>query len=179
MRERGAIRVGELRGPTVELARGSERAEEGCSGGSAAVPSMPGLRVERRRRSGAWERGEGERARGMGFWGSCNARARTRRRRRALSWPGHCDGEVAAARAVLATWRRERAPARGKEGGGMLRRDAWKLPGRRWPGLALHGGRAALTGGAVKQSKQAGRRKGKTGCFAISKNSRDQTVKQG
>ena len=98
---------------------------------------------------------------------------RARRRRRALSWPGHGDGEVAAARAVLAAWQRERAPARGKEGGGMLRRDAWKLPGRRWPGLALRGGRSALTGGAVKQSKQAGRRKGKTGCFAISKNSRD------
>ena len=61
----------------------------------------------------------------------------------------------------------------------MLRRDAWKLPGRRWPVLALHGGRAALTCGAVKQSKQAGRRKGKTGCFAISKKSRDPNVKQG
>ena len=60
----------------------------------------------------------------------------------------------------------------------MLRRNAWKLPGRRWPGLALHGRRAALTGGAVKQSKQAGRRKGKTGCFAISKNSRDLNVNQ-
>jgi len=119
-----------------------------------------------------------ERTRGMGFWGSCIARARARRRRRALSWPGHGDSEVAAARAVLAAWRRERAPARGKEGGGMLRRDAWKLPGRRWPGLALHGGRAALTCGAVKQSKQAGRRKGKTGCFAISKNSRDPNVNQ-
>ena len=120
-----------------------------------------------------------ERVRGMGFWGSCIARARARRRRRALSWPGYGDGEVAAARAVLAAWRRERAPARGKEGGGMLRRDAWKLPGRRWPGLALHGRRAALTGGAVKQSKQAGRRKGKRDLNTISENSRDQTVKQG
>ena len=61
----------------------------------------------------------------------------------------------------------------------MLMRDAWKLPGRRWPGLALHAGRAVLTGGAVKQSKQAGRRKGKRDLNTISKNSRDQTVKQG
>ena len=38
--------VGELRGPTVELARGSARAEEGGSGGSAAASSLPGLRVD-------------------------------------------------------------------------------------------------------------------------------------
>ena len=38
--------VGELRGPTVELARGSARAEEGCSGGSAAASSLPGLQVD-------------------------------------------------------------------------------------------------------------------------------------
>ena len=58
----------------------------------------------------------------------------------------------------------------------MLRRDTWKLPGRRWPGLALHGGRAALTGGAVKQSKQAGRRKGKRADLQFPKNSRDLNV---
>ena len=38
--------VGELRGPTVELFRGSAQAEEGCSGGSAAASSSPGLRVD-------------------------------------------------------------------------------------------------------------------------------------
>jgi len=71
------------------------------------------------------------------------------------------------------------APARGKEGGGRLRRDAWKLAGRRWRGeAALHSGRAALCTAAER--KQVGRQgKGKTGCFAISEISRDLNVKQG
>ena len=44
------------------------------------------------------------------------------------------------------------APARGKEGGGRLRSDAWKLPGRKWRGeAALHGGRAALCTVAVSK----------------------------
>ena len=38
--------VGELRGPTVELARGLARAEEGGSGSSAAASSSQGLRVD-------------------------------------------------------------------------------------------------------------------------------------
>jgi hypothetical protein len=37
--------VGELRGLTVELSRGSLRADESCSGGSAAASSSPGLRM--------------------------------------------------------------------------------------------------------------------------------------
>ena len=37
--------VGELRRPTAELPRGSARAEESCSGGSAAASSSPGLRM--------------------------------------------------------------------------------------------------------------------------------------
>jgi hypothetical protein len=67
----------------------------------------------------------------------------------------------------------------GKEGGGRLRRDAWKLAGRRWRGeAALHGGRAALCTAAV--SKQVGKQgKGKTGCFAIFEISRELNVKQG
>ena len=71
------------------------------------------------------------------------------------------------------------APARGKEGGGRLRRDAWKLACRRWHWeAALHGGRAALCTAAV--SKQVGRQeKGKMGCFAIFEISRDLNVKQG
>ena len=35
--------VSELRGPKVELARGSARAEQGCSSGPAAASSSPGL----------------------------------------------------------------------------------------------------------------------------------------
>ena len=71
------------------------------------------------------------------------------------------------------------APVRGKEGGGRLRRDAWKLACRRWHGeAALHGGRAALCTAAV--SKKVGRQgKGKTGCYAISEISRELNVKQG
>ena len=38
--------VGELRGPTIELSRGSARAEEGCSGGIVAASSSPGLQVD-------------------------------------------------------------------------------------------------------------------------------------
>ena len=161
----------------MELARGSERAELLCKGGSTARVSLPALRVERLRRSGAWERGMSQRARGMGFWGSCNARARARRRRRALSWPGHGDGEVAAARAVLAAWRRERAPALGKEGGGMLRRDAWKPRGAGGGlGAALHGGVGAAlhSGGGNRVGELEEWEKDPNAIFEIS---RDQTVK--
>ena len=45
---RGEV-VGELRGLTAVLARGSERAEDGCSGGLTAGLGSPVLRVERRR----------------------------------------------------------------------------------------------------------------------------------
>jgi len=38
--------VGELRGPTVELSRGSAQADGVCSGGPAAASSSPGLRVD-------------------------------------------------------------------------------------------------------------------------------------
>ena len=38
--------VGELRGPMVELSRGSAQADGVCSGGPAAASSSPGLRVD-------------------------------------------------------------------------------------------------------------------------------------
>ena len=62
---------------------------------------LAGVRVVRRRRSEAWERGKGKRARGMGFWGSFIARARVRRGRRALPAAVHGSVAVAAAGVVL------------------------------------------------------------------------------
>ena len=64
--ERGEV-VRELRGLTAVLARGSERAEDGCSGGSMARLGSPALRVERRRVLG---RRSGEQAKGRTEWGA-------------------------------------------------------------------------------------------------------------
>ena len=63
---RGEV-VGKLRGLTAVLARGSERAEDGCSGGSTAGLGSPALRVERRRVLG---RRRGEQAKGRTEWGT-------------------------------------------------------------------------------------------------------------
>ena len=57
---RGEV-VWELRGLTAELARGSERAEDGCSGRLTVGLGSPALRVERRRVLG---RGIAEQAKG-------------------------------------------------------------------------------------------------------------------
>jgi len=62
---------------------------------------LAGVRVVRRRRSEAWERGESKGTNEIDFWGSCSTRALARRVRRELSAAVHGDGEVAAAWAAL------------------------------------------------------------------------------
>ena len=84
--------VGELRGPTVELARGSARAEEGCSGGSAAASSSSELRQSvalfwhfgaGSERKSEWNRMLGFSkcwgARELGSWGAAASHPRRRR----------------------------------------------------------------------------------------------------
>ena len=100
----GGVPVGSGRGEVARELRGSEaerlvRSIEGGEGrrrGFDGEVKLVEVRAEGRRCSAAWERVKGERARGTGRWGICSAAARERRERRALSWPGHGDGEVAA-----------------------------------------------------------------------------------
>jgi hypothetical protein len=111
--------VEKLHGLTVELTRGSARADRVCSGGSAAASSSPGFGVERRRRSGVWGGGESKRVRGKACGASCNAHACVSWGPGALSWPGHGGVEVAAGGRSLGAWRgRERANATPRSGGG-------------------------------------------------------------
>jgi len=104
--------VGELRGPTVELSRGSAQAEESCSGGSAAASSSPGLRMN----GGA----------GLGKLGRERARERGERvvelpgmlMRAIDGGPGCCAARATAAarwqprEASAEAWRWKGAPAR-------------------------------------------------------------------
>ena len=139
--------VVELRGPTVELARGSARAEEGCSGGSAVASSLPGLRVERRRCSGVCGLGDGKRAKGTALWGSCSTHACERSERRALQRARHRSGEVAATQAVLSGVARGEGTRARQEAVVEVRSDVWTpARSRRWPAgpprraAALHNG---------------------------------------
>ena len=67
--------------------------------------------VERRRRSVASGQGKSERVRGKDQGEPPGSGARERKERRALSWPGHGGGEVAAARRFWAAWRACTRPA--------------------------------------------------------------------
>jgi hypothetical protein len=112
--------VGELRGLTVELSRGSLRANESCSGGSAAASSSPGLRMN----GGA----------GLGKLGRERARERGERvvelpgvlMRAIDEGPGCCAARATAA----ARWQpREASAGRGEGRGGPARR---KRASRSW-----------------------------------------------
>ena len=137
---------------------------------------LAGVRVVRRRRSEAWERGKGKRARGMGFWGSFIARARVRRGRRALPGAVHGGVAVAAVEAALEAAGRVARPgnssARQQEGE-EERCDAWVparggvMAGKAFPGA----GGGAVGGRRREQSREVG--DGNKGDFAITKNSRD------
>ena len=111
--------VGELRGPTVELARGSVRAQEGCSGGPAAASSSPGLRVDGGAGLGSLGR---ERAIERG---ECVAELSVVLMRSIDGGLGLCPGLATAAarwrpRSPLGmAWRGEEAPARGEVGPGI------------------------------------------------------------
>ena len=158
--------VGELRGPTAELPRGSARAEESCSGGSAAASSSPGLRMN----GGA----------GLGKLGRERARERGER---VVELPGVLmraidEGLVCcAARATAAArwqpreasagaWRREGRSSAKEEGVEELGRDAW-TPARSKGEVGVGRGRpSAAAGGvalsAVRESREGswGRRQG-------------------
>ena len=105
----------------------------GWSGLVVAAPrrgELAGVQAGRRRRSGAWGRGESKRVRGFGFWGFCSARARDKEGRRALQRALHGGITVAAARAALRS-----AGARGTAGEGTAR---WQ---GRWSGSGATRGR--------------------------------------
>ena len=98
-----------------------------------------------------------------------------------LRCSGHGGGEVAAARSF---WARRGSVARGggssarQQAGEEERRDAWG-PARRKKaaGKPLHGAGVGAVGGRRRGTEQRGG-DGNKGSFAISKNSRDPTVKQ-
>ena len=93
----------------------------------------------------------------MDCWGICSTVAREKSSSKALSWPGHGDGEVAAGGDFGVAWQGEkRASARGRSGG-EVQRDAW-MPAQAGGGRGggPEGGRrcpAAVT----EEAEQAGR----------------------
>ena len=76
---------------------------------------------------GVLERGSEEKAKERGEWvaGVFVVLLRERRKRRALSWPGHGDGEVAAGGRFWARGTERRALARGKRALETVGHDAW------------------------------------------------------
>ena len=135
--------------------------------------------VERRRRSVASGQGKSEKVRGKDQGEPPGSGVRERKERRALSWPGHGGGEVAAARSFWAAWRREGRSSAKEEGVEELLCDAWKLAGGRWRGRAAQsGGRAAHGTGGEREQRETdtGRRQGPKRNF---QNFRDLSVKQG
>ena len=147
--------VGELRGPTVELSRGSARVEEGCIGGSAAASSSPGLRVDGGAGLGSLGR---ERAIERG---ECVAELSVVLMRSIDGGLGLCPGLATAA----ARWRPRsltEAAWRGKEGSSAGESGARGLRGCRvWRWAAGGGLPASLSSGGAalrwRQRKQRGR----------------------
>ena len=130
----------------------------------------------------AWERGEGERRRGIACWDSCGARARDRGGSGALprGYPRRHrgGGRLGSSGRGGARGTARGAPVRAKESDEEHQRDVWRLAGKRWRGeqLSTAGGRRSAQRRRGKQRKEL--EEGEKGCFAISENSRDQTVKQ-
>ena len=126
--------------------------------------------VRRGWRSGASEWGKSERVRGTVRRGICSAAARKRREWRALSWPGHGDGEVAAGgRSVLC--------GTAESGGGGRARRVGRFCKQEVAGLALHGSDGAEQ--RWRQEKQKGRLEvEEKGPVCNFQNFRDLTVNQ-
>ena len=118
--------------------------------------------VERRRRSVASGQGKSERVRGKDQGEPPGSGARERKEQRALSWPGHGGGEVAAARSFWAAWRREGAPERGESGSrgqGVTSGAAAKLElASGWPRAAARGVAPSVGGGREQRSWRKGKR---------------------
>ena len=153
-------------------------------GGDAAVKrvdggvKLAGVLWVAAARSGAWERGESKRTCGMGLWGLSSARARARGGRRPLPWPGHGDGEVATMRRLWAAWHCRGGSSAQPRAVEEEQRDAWAPARRRtWPGrLSTAPATCTAAAGRNRASRQAGG--GRKDLSAISKNSRNPTVKQ-
>ena len=103
--------MGELRGAKAELLAGLIWGGEGRRSEFNGEFEFAGVQVERRRRSVASGQGKSERVRGKDQGEPPGSGACERKERRALSWPGHGDGEVAAARRFWAAWRACTRPA--------------------------------------------------------------------
>jgi len=139
----------ELREDEAELVVGLIEGGEGRRRGFDGEGEPAGVRAERRRCSGAWKRGKGERALGLACWGTCSAHARTRMRAGALIWACHDDGEVAAGGSVWARGRARRGTVRRQRAVEEVGRDAWSgSASRRWPP-----GRSTATGGAAQRRR--------------------------
>ena len=150
--------VGELRGPTVELSRGSAQADGVCSGGPAAASSSLGLRVD----GGA----------GLGSLGRERARERGEHvvelpgvlMHAIDEGPGCCAARATAAarwqprEASAGAWRREGRSSAKEEGVEELGRDAW-TPARSKGKVGVGRGRPSAGGGrgtapAARESRE-------------------------
>jgi len=121
---------------------------------------LAGVRVERRWRSEAWERGESKGVHGIDFWGSCSARALARRGRRLLQRALHCDGEVAAARTLLGSAARVARPGGSsarQQAGEDEQSDAWvPARGELMAGMAGKAPAGGAVGGRRRETEQGG-----------------------
>ena len=168
--------VGELRGPMVELSRGSARAEESCSGGSAAASSSPGLRMNGGAGLGKLGR---ERARERG---ECVVELPGMLMRAIDRGPGCCAARATAAarwqprEASAEAWRGKGAPARWQRAVGSF----WATRGSHEEQEVARGGgperRESAALPAVREGRGVGLRWKKMDCFAISEISRDPNV---
>ena len=141
---------------------------------------LAGVQAGRRRRSAAWERGEGKGASEIDSWGSCRARALARRARRALSRAVHGGVAVAAvgvaleAAGVRGTAEELQREATGGGGGRPRRVGASARRSNGWESREGVGDGAVGGVGGEKQSRELGERD--KGRFEISKTSRDHSV---
>ena len=119
---------------------------------------LAGVRAGRRRCSGAWGRGESKRVRGKDQGEPPSSGARERKERRALSWPGHGGGEVAAARRFWAAWRACTRPAEqlGWRRGPSRRRVEASAMQEGGPGATQSGGRHGDAPATAETEGQAG-----------------------
>ena len=142
---------------------------------------LAGVQAGRRRRSAAWERGERKGASEIESWVSCSAQARERSRAGPLVWALHGGGEVAAGGGLWARGTGGGGPARSQGAVEEALGDAWAtahdelMAGK--AGKPLHGAGVGAVGGRRRKTEQGVEVEDK-GSFAISKNSRDPTIKQ-
>ena len=159
----------------------SARAEELQRGGSAVASSSPAFGGWRRWCSWVWGWGIGKQTTGTGCGAICSAQARAKLRAGALRRARHGGVAVAAARSFWARGTGGGGPARSQGAVDEALGDAWAtahdelMAGK--AGKPLHGAGVGAVGGRRRGTEQRGG-DGNKGSFAISKNSRDPTIKQ-